>query len=482
MPLAPGQILQNRYQILGLLGQGGMGSVYRAFDHAMNRTVAVKERIPDPNATPQGLQQARAQFQREAQILGALSHPNLPQCYDFFSSGGNEYVVMELIEGQSLDQVVRQQGAVDEPTVRIWAEQILNALTYIHGRNIIHRDIKPANVIRKPDGSLVLVDFGLVKLFDPNNPYTATVMRGMGTPEYAPLEQFSPGMHTDARSDVYSLGAMLYHLVCGRPPLDVPHRLMNPKQQPSPRAIIPSISQQMETVILKAMEVYPQNRYQSAPQMRDALHAHTPIIPMVMAILLGFGLVCMMALGLVAFLWFGQPTPTSIPVVLVDATAIRPGSPTAAARQSPTELPISIPTWTSVPIPTRTFTPVPTSTSRPTLTPLPPPTDIPCPTLGPPNYGIPAGLEWLIPRVDSWFSVSERCIKRGAAATLSWNVAPESVCKSFGNVIVTFDGREVGRSGSVQVRPMESRDYVFTADLKNCAAFDDIRIRINVIP
>jgi len=269
--LNPGTILHNRYQIISTLGQGGMGCVYRAFDQTLNRAVAIKERIPDPNASPQGLAQARLQFQREAQTLAALSHPNLPHTYDYFSSGANEYVVMELVEGQPLDQVVGLHGAINEGAVRAWADQILDALTYIHSRNVIHRDIKPANIIVKPDGRAILVDFGLVKLVDPTNPRTATAMRGMGTAEYAPLEQFSPGMHTDIRSDIYSFGATLYHLLAGRALLDVPQRLLNPAQQPALRAINPAVSAQTEAAVQKAMEVYPQNRFQNAAEMRQAL-------------------------------------------------------------------------------------------------------------------------------------------------------------------------------------------------------------------
>ncbi len=271
MSLSPNQFLHQRYQIHSLLGQGGMGSVFRATDMVMNRIVAIKERTPDPNATAQGLAQARAQFQREAQILGALSHPNLPHIYDFFTANGNEYVVMEFIEGQNLAEVVAQHGAINEGAVRAWAEQILDALAYIHERNIIHRDIKPANIIVQKDGKVVLVDFGLVKLFDPNDPRTMTVMRGMGTPEYAPLEQFSAGMHTDARSDLYAFGATLYHVLSSRAPLDVPKRLLNPHQQQTLRALNPKISAAMEAVVDKAMQVQPQARWQSAREMKEQI-------------------------------------------------------------------------------------------------------------------------------------------------------------------------------------------------------------------
>ena len=188
MSLEPGQILNNRYQITALLGHGGMCSVYRAHDQTLNRAVAIKERRPDPNATTTGLVEARAQFQREAQVLANLNHPNLPRVTDFFSSDGNEYLVMDFVEGGSLERIVQQRGAQLETLVLAWAQQLLDALIYIHARNMVHRDIKPQNLILTTEGRVVLVDFGLVKLFDPNDPRTVTAMRGMGTAEYAPLE------------------------------------------------------------------------------------------------------------------------------------------------------------------------------------------------------------------------------------------------------------------------------------------------------
>jgi len=223
MALAVGQLLQNRYCILRLLGQGGMGAVYLAEDTRLGRQRAVKENIPDPYANPQVLAQMRQQFQVEARILAALDHPNLPKVYDFFSDAGNEYMVMEYVEGDNLAALLQRQGGpLPERPVLLWADQVLDALEELHGqqpRPIIHRDIKPANIILTTKGRIKLVDFGLVKLFDPSNPGTATAMKGMGTPEYAPLEQYGKGAgHTDARSDIYSLGATLYHLLTGVSP------------------------------------------------------------------------------------------------------------------------------------------------------------------------------------------------------------------------------------------------------------------------
>jgi len=390
MPLQPGQILNNRYQIVSLLGQGGMGSVYRAFDQTLNRAVAIKERVPDPNATPQGLAQTRAQFQREAQVLANLHHDNLPRVTDYFSFNGNEYLVMDLIEGLGLDQVAQQHGAIGEGAVRAWMNQVLDALTYIHSHQppIIHRDIKPANIILKPDGKVALVDFGLVKLLDPNNPRTLSAMRAMGTPEYAPIEQFSPGMHTDARSDIYSLGATMYHLLSGRAPLDVPHRLVDPTQMPNLRALNPKISAQTEAVVQRALEIQPQNRFASAAEMKQALAttasarapvsappAYAPPLPTVpvsslslarfkrWAVALG-GVLMICVLGILARC-FGLGTwgveTQSVTLTPMSSTRV---AAVASSTPAPTATPIII-VVTATPIPTPTFTATPRVTPTP---------------------------------------------------------------------------------------------------------------------
>ncbi len=239
MPLAVGQLLQGRYRILRLLGQGGMGAVYLAEDTRLGRQCAVKENIPDPTAAPQVLAQLRQQFQAEARILAALDHPNLPKVYDFFTDGGSEYIVMEYIEGDTLATLSQRQGGpLPERPVLIWADQVLDALEELHGqqpRPIIHRDIKPANIILTAKGRIKLVDFGLVKLLDPNDPRTATVMKGMGTPEYAPLEQYASGAgHTDARSDIYSIAEFRAALAAARAGLGLS---IPPASPPAPAAM-----------------------------------------------------------------------------------------------------------------------------------------------------------------------------------------------------------------------------------------------------
>jgi len=281
MALAVGQLLQNRYCILRLLGQGGMGAVYLAEDTRLGRQRAVKENIPDPYANPQVLAQMRQQFQVEARILAALDHPNLPKVYDFFSDAGNEYMVMEYVEGDNLAALLQRQGGpLPERPVLLWADQVLDALEELHGqqpRPIIHRDIKPANIILTTKGRIKLVDFGLVKLFDPSNPGTATAMKGMGTPEYAPLEQYGKGAgHTDARSDIYSLGATLYHLLTGVAPPEVTQRILDPAKLAPPRQRNPALSPATEAAVLRAMEIHPDQRWQTASALRQALQTARP--------------------------------------------------------------------------------------------------------------------------------------------------------------------------------------------------------------
>ena len=204
-------VLGGRYRIVGLLGEGGMGAVYRAWDTRLNVAIALKEMVPQPGLDQSMLSELRKQFQQEATVLARLDHPNLVRVMDFFEEGGNAYLVMNFVEGESLSDKIKREGALQESQVLTWTEHLLSALSYCHAKGIIHRDIKPQNVIIRPGGQAVLVDFGLVKLWDPSDPRTRTAMRGMGTPEYAPPEQYDMQMgHTDPRSDIYSLGATLY--------------------------------------------------------------------------------------------------------------------------------------------------------------------------------------------------------------------------------------------------------------------------------
>ncbi|MDY7077739.1 MAG: serine/threonine-protein kinase [Chloroflexota bacterium] len=191
MFLTPGQVIHGRYQIIVLLRQGGMGAVYEAMDTTLNIHCALKEMMPYPGTLGTETPQLREQFQQEAQLLAELRHSNLPRVTDHFEEGGKAYLVMDFIHGTRLDEVIAQRGGLPEDTVLDWARQLMDALAYCHEQDVIHRDVKPQNVVITVQGQAILVDFGLAKLVDHDDPRTRTVMRGMGTPEYAPPEQYN---------------------------------------------------------------------------------------------------------------------------------------------------------------------------------------------------------------------------------------------------------------------------------------------------
>jgi len=272
MPINTGETIEERYRVVKLLGQGGMGAVYQAWDTRLNRPVALKEMSPQPGLDAQMLADLRRQFKQEAQILATLVHPNLVRVTDYFSWRGSEYLVMDFVEGESLAQRIRREGPQPEAQVLAWAGQLLDALAYCHSKGVIHRDIKPANIIIAPDERAVLVDFGLVKLWDPRDPRTRTVMRGMGTPEYAPPEQYDTHTgHTDPRSDIYSLGATLYHVLTGRLPPTATQRMANPSSFIPPRRINSTVTAATEAVVLKALAIAMDQRFQSTAEMAQAL-------------------------------------------------------------------------------------------------------------------------------------------------------------------------------------------------------------------
>jgi len=264
LPLATGQILKERYRIVKLLGQGGFGAVYRAWDIVLERPCAVKENL-DPRPA------AERQFQREAKILARLDHPNLPDVKDYFViPGQGQYLVMDFVEGDDLEELLaRSGGKLAEEQAVGYAVQVCRALEYLHSQNppVIHRDIKPANIKVAPNGQIKLVDFGIAKALDS----TMGTLSGAqaATPGYAPFEQYGQEP-TDARSDVYSLGATLYTLLTGQPPLESIARvkgrtLVNPSQ------LNPRLSAYREAAILKALELHPDQRFQSAAEFRMAL-------------------------------------------------------------------------------------------------------------------------------------------------------------------------------------------------------------------
>ncbi len=277
--LSPGTVLHGRYRVLSCIGQGGMGAVYRAEDLRLEgRICAVKEIQPDPDLSPEALAQMQQQFYREASTLARLDHPNLPKVSDYFTEGGREYLVMDFVAGPDLRQILeeaRRAGRLlEEEQVLGWAMQLCDALSYLHSQNppVLHRDIKPSNIKETPGGLIKLVDFGLVKLLTTDDARTITVLQGRGTVAYTPLEQYGGDTgHTDARSDIYALGATLYHLLTGQPPPDARERFLRPSSLIPPRVLNPHISPATERAILAAMAMHPDDRPQSVEEFRRML-------------------------------------------------------------------------------------------------------------------------------------------------------------------------------------------------------------------
>lgn len=257
-----------------------MGSVYRAEDLRLpGRLTAIKEVQPDMGLPEPLRQQAQKQFLQEASILAQLDHPNLPKVSDYFSENGREYLVMDFVPGNDLKQILTDQnGPLPPEQVLNWANQITDALAYLHRQDppVLHRDIKPANIKLTPDGRIKLVDFGLVKLLAPDDARTITVVQGRGTALYTPLEQYGGDSgHTDVRTDIYALGATFYHLLTNVPPPDARARFLNPKALRPTRQFNEAVPHFVSDAIMWAMEMHPDERPSSVNQFWRALNGET---------------------------------------------------------------------------------------------------------------------------------------------------------------------------------------------------------------
>ena len=285
LPLNSGEVLRGRYKIRQRIGQGGIGSIYLAEDQRLEgRLCAIKEVEHDRALPAKIFEEAREQFMREATVLARLDHPNLPKVSDFFSRKTRDYLVMDYVPGEDLRDLMldarRRKTFLREDVVLGWANQIANALTYLHRQDppIIHRDIKPSNLKLTPSGLIKLVDFGLVKVLVPDE-MTITVIQGQGTILYTPLEQYgSDGVHTDVRSDVYSLGATLYHLLTNNAPADARKRFLNPDSLLPPREFNSSIRKRTQRGIRWAISLHPDERPNSIEDFRLFLLGQKDII------------------------------------------------------------------------------------------------------------------------------------------------------------------------------------------------------------
>lgn len=280
MALQPNDILRERYQIVGLIGMGGMGAVYLADDLRLKgRQCALKETLFVPTLSPSVMEAARQQFYQEASTLAQLDHPGLPKVSDYFSVDERDYLVMDFVPGQNLQELLqsaqRDDRFLEEVAVLGWVDQICDTLSYLHTRQspVLHRDIKPANIKLTPDNRIKLVDFGLVKPLDPTDASTLSGFQGMGSLPYAPLEQYLDHLgHTDARSDLYALGATVYHLLTNRTPASAQERFLTPEALPPLETVNQAISPAIGQVILQAMAPHPKNRPLSVAAWQTLLH------------------------------------------------------------------------------------------------------------------------------------------------------------------------------------------------------------------
>jgi serine/threonine protein kinase len=367
MPLSPGDVLRDRYRIEGQLGKGGMGAVYLAHDLTLDIPVAVKENL---NLNPE----SERQFRREARLLAELRHANLPRVTDHFIIDDRQYLVMDYIAGVDLHtRSIEKPPTVDE--VVAWGSAACDALSYLHHLNppIIHRDIKPANLKLQPDGRVILVDFGIAKVYD--QAQTTTGARGL-TPGFSPPEQYGD-QRTDASSDQYSLAATVYALVTGQRPADSIQRMLGKETLRPASSYSPAIPAHLDATLERGMALDKDDRFPSIDEFQRALRGDLQLetirAPLkveapaasgsrrglwiggaAFAILLvGAGL----ALGLSGRLPFASPaaSPTPVPsatllAVLPAATATPSPLPTQTATAEPSSTPTASPSPTTTPV------------------------------------------------------------------------------------------------------------------------------------
>ena len=262
--------LADRYELLEKIGDGGMAVVYKSRDKLLNRYVAVKILKPEFTKDYKFIES----FRRESQAAASMSHPNIVNIYDVGREGNINYIVMELVEGQPLSALIREKGALKPRDAVVIARQIASALGHAHKNHIIHRDVKPHNILLTADGTAKVADFGIAKAVN-----AGTIVSSdetiMGSVPYFSPEQ-ARGGYVDEKSDIYSLGIVLYEMLTGQVPFDaenpvaVAMKHMNEEMIP-PSALVPDIPREVEEIVLKATDKYQTNRYKSADEMVEAL-------------------------------------------------------------------------------------------------------------------------------------------------------------------------------------------------------------------
>jgi predicted Ser/Thr protein kinase len=263
------------YRIIGQLGQGGMATVYKAYHASLDRYVALKVLHPAFKEDPNFL----GRFQREAKMVARMEHPNIVPVYAFEEHEGHPFLVMKYIEGQTLKARL-QKGPLSEDEILKITQAVGSALTYAHHKDILHRDVKPSNVLLADDGEIYLADFGLARLASVvDSTLSAEIL--VGTPQYISPEQASGVKELDERSDVYCFGVMLYEMSVGRVPFnaDTPYAIVFDhiyKPLPLPRSLRPELSEELETVLLKALTKDREDRYPNVASLVKAFSAALP--------------------------------------------------------------------------------------------------------------------------------------------------------------------------------------------------------------
>jgi serine/threonine-protein kinase len=260
-----------RYQIVSELGRGSMGVVYHGFDPVIGRTVAIKTMLTE-GLTSQEFREFKSRFQREAQAAGVLSHPNIVNVFDYGEDNGILYLIMEYLEGKSLEKLIEEQGVLPIETIIPMYDQVCGALDHAHQHDIVHRDIKPANIMILDNGLVKVTDFGIAKMMSMGMTQAGQVL---GTPNYMSPEQVK-GRQIDGRSDIFSLGIILYDLVTGEMPFGgqnittVIYKIINENPIP-PRELDATIHPGLSYVICKALAKSPDERYQTCRELADDL-------------------------------------------------------------------------------------------------------------------------------------------------------------------------------------------------------------------
>jgi serine/threonine protein kinase len=361
-----------QYRIVAPLGEGGMAAVYKAYQASVERYVALKILPRHYASDPDFVRR----FKREAKVIAGLAHPNILPVHDYGEAEGYTYIVMRYVEGGTLANLLQGQPLPLSQTCYV-VSQIAAALDYAHAKGVVHRDVKPSNVLLDEQGNCLLSDFGIAKMIEATGQFTVTGAF-IGTPTYASPEQ-ALGQRLDGRSDIYSLGVILYEMTTGRPPFDAetPMAILIKHVHdplPMPRTVNPALSEPVERVILKALAKGPENRYQTAGEMAQALASAATAeaalpgpepqptvaarlrstevrrIPVWGWILGGLVILCLIAgllsggIALAPYLMDGMATSASVARATATMTL---GASSTVANTLPPTLPSSIPTATS---------------------------------------------------------------------------------------------------------------------------------------